>query len=137
MKKGSLVWYTVGVTVFLAGMMLNVGESFQISPAMAGTFPKMDVKIAHVIPLETSAQKGCLKFAELMKERTGGAVNVQVFPNGQLGSEKDMVEQVRNGLIHMAVTGGTFLANIDGWGAIGVFAMPYVLKAATEEGNSR
>jgi tripartite ATP-independent transporter DctP family solute receptor len=86
-----------------------------------------------VITVETSINKGAVRFAALMKERTGGAVNVQVFPNGQLGSEKDIVEQVRNGLIHMAVIGGTFLANIDGWGAMGVFAMPYVMKATTEE----
>jgi len=103
------------------------------APATAGTFPKMEIKFAHVIPAETSINQGALRFAALMKERTGGAVTVQVFPNGQLGSEKDITEQVRNGLIHMAAVGGTFVANIDGWGAMGVFAMPYVMKAATEE----
>ncbi len=30
-----------------------------------------------------------------MKERTGGAVNVQVFPNSQLGNEKDITEQIK------------------------------------------
>ena len=68
-----------------------------------------------------------------LEKFTGGAINVQVFPNGQLGSEKDIVEQVRNGLIHMAVIGEAFLSNIDGWGPIGVFALPYVLKPTTEE----
>jgi tripartite ATP-independent transporter DctP family solute receptor len=115
------------------GALLSVACGVAALPAGAGTFPKMEVKLAHVIPVETSVNKGSLKFAELMKERTGGAMAVQVFPNGQLGSEKDIVEQVRNGLIHMAVIGGTFLANIDGWGAMGVLAMPYVMKAATEE----
>src|SRR5512138_1689479 len=112
--------------IVLAGLVCAVR-------AAAATLPKMDIKFAHVIPAETSINQGALKFAALMKERTGGAVNVQVFPNGQLGSEKDIVEQVRNGLIHMAAVGGTFVANIDGWGAMGVFAMPYVMKAATEE----
>lgn len=121
--------------VGLALMLVFAGTICTPRESLSGTtnFPKMDIKLAHVIPAETSVNKGALKFAELMKERTGGAVNVQVFPNGQLGSEKDIVEQVRNGLIHMATIGGTFLANIDGWGAMGVFAMPYILKAATED----
>ena len=123
------------ISAGLAAAMLLAGGIFAPREAASGTpsFPKMVIKLADVIPVETSVNKGAAKFAELMKERTGGAVTVQIFPNGQLGSEKDIVEQVRNGMIHMAVIGGTFLANIDGWGAIGVFAMPYVMKAATEE----
>ena len=128
-------WSPVRVAkrVMLSAILVCAVLGLATLPAAGGTFPKMDVKLAHVIPVETSLNKGAVKFSELMKERTGGAVTVQVFPNGQLGSEKDIVEQVRNGLIHMAVIGGTFLANIDGWGAIGVFAMPYVMKTATEE----
>ena len=69
----------------------------------------MDIKLAHVIPVETSVNKGSLKFSELMKERTGGASMSRCFPTASSGSEKDIVEQVRNGLIHMATIGGTFL----------------------------
>ena len=129
MKPHSLLSIGLAALIVLAGMTLAARDASSGTP----NFPKMDVKVAHVIPVETSINKGAVRFAALMKERTGGAVNVQVFPNGQLGSEKDIVEQVRNGLIHMAVIGGTFLANIDGWGAMGVFAMPYVMKATTEE----
>jgi TRAP-type transport system periplasmic protein len=119
-------------SVWLSVFILAAGLTC-VAPVAAGTFPKMEIKFAHVIPSETSINQGALRFAALIKERTGGAVTVQVFPNGQLGSEKDITEQVRNGLIHMAAVGGTFVANIDGWGAMGVFAMPYVMKAETEE----
>jgi len=119
----------LALTILFAGLILSPRESVSGTPS----FPKMDIKLAHVIPAETSINQGALKFSALLKERTGGAVNVQVFPNGQMGSEKDMVEQVRNGLIHMAVTGEAFLSNIDGWGPIGVFALPYVLKPSTED----
>ena len=129
MKRSGLLRVGLVAVILFAGIILNPPQVFSGTP----NFPKMDIKMAHVIPVETSINKGSMRFAALMKERTGGAVNVQIFPNGQLGSEKDIVEQVRNGLIHMAVVGGTFVANIDGWGAMGVFAMPYILKAATEE----
>ncbi|MCJ7709163.1 MAG: TRAP transporter substrate-binding protein, partial [Anaerolineales bacterium] len=76
---------------------------------------------------------GSVKFAELMKERTGGAVTVDVFPTNQLGSEKDMLEQVKNGVIHISLTGPSMLGQFKGWGPIGVLGMPYVLKGNTED----
>jgi len=128
MREHTALFLPLLIALLLVGLCVPV-----IAGAGSPSFPKVDIKLGHVIPAETSINKGALKFAELMKERTGGAVNVQVFPNGQLGSEKDIVEQVRNGLIHMAVIGEAFLSNIDGWGPIGVFALPYVLKPTTEE----
>ena len=104
------------------------------TPAAAGTaFPKMDVKLGHSGVVDMSYHKGSVKFAELMKERTGGAVTVHVFPANQLGSEKDMLEQVRNGVIHISLTGPSMLAQFKGWGPIGVLSMPYVLKGNTED----
>jgi len=104
------------------------------TPAAAGTaFPKMDVKLGHSGVVDMSYHKGSVKFAELMKERTGGAITVHVFPANQLGSEKDMLEQVRNGVIHISLTGPSMLAQFKGWGPIGVLSMPYVLKGNTED----
>jgi len=103
------------------------------TPAKAGEFPQMDIKLGHSGVLEMSYHKGSLKFAELMKERTNGAVTVHVFPANQLGSEKDMVEQVKNGVIQIALTGPAMLAQFQGWGPIGVLGMPYVIRGNTED----
>ncbi len=104
------------------------------APAAASvTFPKMDIKLGHAGVLDMSYHKGSVKFSELMKERTGGNVNVQVFPNSQLGSEKDMLEQVKNGVIQISLTTPVMLANYEGWGPIGVAAMPYIVKGNTDE----
>ena len=61
--------------------------------------------------------RGVERFAQLVKERTGGAVTVQIFPASQLGSEKDFVEQVKTGVIEMALTGPMNIAVYDGVGA--------------------
>jgi tripartite ATP-independent transporter DctP family solute receptor len=103
------------------------------TPANAGEFPKMQLKLGHVGVVDMSYHKGSLKFAELIKERTGGAITVDVFPDSQLGSEKDMLEQVKNGVIHMSLTGPSMLAQFKGWGPIGVLSMPYVLKGDSED----
>ena len=126
------------LVLLLASALSLAGLTFapREATAAAPSFPKMEIKLAHIIAVETSIHAGSMKFAELMKERTGGAVNVQVFPNSQLGNEKDVTEQVRNGMIQMAVIGIPFLANLNGWGPLGVIQMPFVLKQDTEEAQN-
>jgi len=128
MERRWLKWMTT------VGLVIGVFVVLGAVPASAGAaFPKMDVKLGHSGVVDMSYHKGSVKFAELMKERTGGAVTVHVFPANQLGSEKDMVEQVKNGVIHISLTGPSMLAQFKGWGPIGVLGMPYVLKGNTED----
>ncbi len=105
----------------------------QAPASQAGKFPKMDVRLGHVNNTEASWHKGNLRFADLVRERTGGAVNIQIFPNSQLGNEKDLIEQVKNGVIEMSMPSGGMLAVFDGWQPLGVFGMPYIFKGDTEE----
>ena len=50
--------------------------------------------------------------SEAIRKDTGGKVNIRIFPNGQLGSDTDMVSQVRSGAIDMLTTPGVVLANL-------------------------
>ena len=47
-----------------------------------------------------------------VKEKSGGRLEIQSFPNGQLGSGKDMMESVSAGALHLTT---------DGAGALGAF----------------
>ena len=50
--------------------------------------------------------------AKDVREKTGGRIDIQVFPNSQLGSGKEMIEMVSGGALHMTT---------DGAGALGAF----------------
>jgi tripartite ATP-independent transporter DctP family solute receptor len=52
------------------------------------------------------------KFRELLEAKTGGAVKVHVFPNGTLGHEREIVQQVQEGLIDLMVSGTAI------WGSV-------------------
>jgi TRAP-type transport system periplasmic protein len=103
--------------------------------AYGGTpsFPKVDIKLGHAMATETSSHQGTLKFAELVKQRTGGAVNVQVFPAGQLGGDNDLLDQLKNSVIQMMALGGPALAGLRGWEPVGVFTLPFLFKGDNEE----
>ncbi|MFZ4289470.1 sialic acid TRAP transporter substrate-binding protein SiaP [Variovorax sp. HJSM1_2] len=52
------------------------------------------------------------RVAKEVKEKSGGRIDVQLFPNSQLGSGKDMIE---------AVSAGALQLTTDGAGALGAF----------------
>lgn len=127
-KKGIL-----GLAI-VAAILLALGA---VHPAAAGTFAKTNIRFAHTGVPGIPFHEGVERFAQLVKERTGDAVTVQIFPASQLGSEKDFVEQVKTGVIEMALTGPMNIAVYDGWGPAGVLAMPYILQGRTEEELAR
>ncbi|CAN5457405.1 TRAP transporter substrate-binding protein [soil metagenome] len=49
---------------------------------------------------------------EKIKTETNGRVNISIFPNGQLGSDTDMLSQVRSGGIDFLTMPGVVLANL-------------------------
>lgn len=58
---------------------------------------------------------GTLRIQEAAKQigkDTGGKVDLQVYPNSQLGSEPDMISQVRSGAIDIMSTAGTNLQTL-------------------------
>jgi tripartite ATP-independent transporter DctP family solute receptor len=65
---------------------------------------KYNFKLAHVITANTPIDVGAKKFAELVKQRTNGQVEIKVFPAGQLGGERAIIEGVQLGTIEMSFT---------------------------------
>lgn len=53
---------------------------------------------------DSNYAKGLYQFEELAEKYSEGKVDVQVFPGGQLGDERDMVEGVAMGSIEMCLT---------------------------------
>jgi tripartite ATP-independent transporter DctP family solute receptor len=71
------------------------------APAFAA---KYNFKLAHVITAGTPIDVAANKFAELVKQRTNGQVEIKVFPAGQLGGERAIIEGVQLGTIEMSFT---------------------------------
>lgn len=66
------------------------------------------------------------RFAELARERTGGAVELQIFPAGQLGGERENAEGMRLGSIQGA---DSTLAALSQWVPEGqIFDMPFIFR---------
>lgn len=65
-------------------------------------------------------------FRTLAEEATGGAVTVRVFPSGTLGQEREVVQQLQEGLVDFMVSGTAI------WGSVApklqVFDFPFMWR---------
>lgn len=61
-----------------------------------------------------------------VEEATNGAVDVQVFNRGQLGSQRAVIEGLQTGTVEAVITPADFFAGVDA--RMGVFSFPFLFK---------
>lgn len=71
------------------------------------------VKFNHLIQVESPQHKAALHFEKLVEERSGGRVDVQVFPAAQLGGMRESAEGVQMGSIEMTLSPTSMLGNFS------------------------
>ncbi len=111
---------TVLKSVAAAGL---VGLGSKTATAQSGTF---NYKIGSNVPTTHPIAIRLNEAAAKIKTATDGKVNIGIFPNGQLGSDTDMLSQVRSGGLEMLTGPGVVLSNLVPMAALnGVgFAFP-------------
>ena len=62
-------------------------------------------------PNTSNYYKGALAIASEVKKATKGRIEIQVFPSGQLGNEREMVEGAMMGTVDMWSAANSVLAN--------------------------
>lgn len=88
----------------VAGRRALIAGVLGIALAGAAT-AQTEIKIGHGHTEQHSFHLAMEKFAELLEEKAPGEFDVAVFANSQLGSEREMQEQLTFGTLEMTVTG--------------------------------
>lgn len=71
----------------------------------------MVLKLGHVANLEQPYHLAAELFAKNVKERTNGEIEIQVFPNSQLGGQRDLLEGLQLGTVDISLTSSATLGN--------------------------
>ena len=70
------------------------------------------------------------RFAKLVEAYTGGEITLALFPNGQLGSEQETVQNCRLGTLDFSVAA---INNITPFSpSVGLFTLPYLILSVDE-----
>lgn len=82
------------------------------------------LRAGHSANLSEPYQKGLEKFAEVVERETNGEVTVQIFPNNQLGNEREMIEGLLLGTLDIAVPTNGVLTNFVS--ELSIFDLPFL-----------
>jgi tripartite ATP-independent transporter DctP family solute receptor len=74
--------------------------------------------------------QAAIRAAQEVKEKTGGLIEIQSFPSGQLGGSRDMVEAVASGALTMVTEGGALIGQF--LPQISIIEAPYIWKDAAQ-----
>jgi tripartite ATP-independent transporter DctP family solute receptor len=84
------------------------------------------LKLAHGLDISHPVHKAMVFMAERVKEKSGGRMEVQVFPSEQLGNEKECIEALQLGYLAMTKTSS---APMEGFvPQMQVFGIPYLFR---------
>jgi tripartite ATP-independent transporter DctP family solute receptor len=109
----------LGATAGLAA----ISVAGPVRPARAA---EITLKWGHPMPLQHPVNLRAMEAVEKIRQQTGGRVDIQVFPDNQLGGDSDMTNQVRNGAIHFYTAAGVVIGPLVP--AIGIINMAFAFK---------
>lgn len=89
-------------------------------------FAQKTLRLAHLnpeSPFDSHSGAMAAVFKSLVETGTNGSIRVQLFPNGQLGKDDEVIQQVRDGLVQSAISSAGGIASH--YNMVGVFDMPF------------
>ncbi|HYU18989.1 MAG TPA: DctP family TRAP transporter solute-binding subunit [Chloroflexota bacterium] len=103
------------------------------APAQPASAPSMTLKFSHVVARDTPKHKAAEEFGRLLKQKSNGKIELQVFANSELYKDGEEIEALQTGAIHFIAPGTDKYGVIDGqWEAT---ALPYLFT--TEDAASK
>jgi tripartite ATP-independent transporter DctP family solute receptor len=126
----------MGTTLLLSACNTSNTAKNQESNASGSSdgYEKTTIRLAYNLPQDHHISKGIEQFAKDVTEKSDGAVNVQVYPAGQLLSDKDMNQSILTGGVEMGVNSATLWASTVP--AMGIFDVPYVFTNYEKAGEA-
>lgn len=98
-----------------------------------GLSERIIIKFSHVVAENTPKGLTVERFAQLVKDKTHGRVEVQVFPNSVLHSEKTEISALQNGEVQMIAPAFSHLSSmIPAWA---VLELPYLFRTQEDVEN--
>lgn len=82
--------------------------------------------LAHTLPQTHPVHKGILEFKRVLNEKSEGKMDVKIFPDGQLGSEREVLELLQIGSVAVTKVSAATLSNfVPEYHVLGV---PYLFR---------
>ncbi|WP_142783409.1 TRAP transporter substrate-binding protein [Changchengzhania lutea] len=82
--------------------------------------------LGHTLPQTHPVHKGILEFQKSLEQKSGGTLKVKIFPDGQLGSEREVLELLQIGSVAITKVSAATLSNfVPEYHVLGI---PYLFR---------
>lgn len=116
MKKIILLWFSVC-------LVLAMSAGCKKEDAAR---PEVVLKLGHGLDITHPVHKAMVYMAEKVAEKSRGRMKVEIFPNEQLGTEKELIEALQLGYLAMTKTSS---APMEGFvPEMKIFGIPYLFR---------
>jgi len=97
------------------------------APSAGGKKAEYLIKVGHVVDETNAMHRGIVLFKDEVEEKSGGRIAVEIYPNGVLGGDSDLVDAVKMGVIQMSGPATTVLVQYVP--EFGVLDMPFLFSS--------
>ena len=89
---------------------------------------KVEISIGHIYNTNHNEAMALEALKKRLAEESDGRIELKIFPSSQLGSEREMAEQVALGTLDMGLSDGPTWSNALNVPELAVFGLPYLYK---------
>ncbi|GLO62664.1 C4-dicarboxylate ABC transporter substrate-binding protein [Vibrio sp. MACH09] len=90
------------------------------------TYAATTLKLSHNQDRTHPVHKSMQYMADEVKKLTDGEVKIRIYPNGQLGTQRESMELMQNGALDMAKSNASEMESFEP--AYGAFNIPYIFR---------
>lgn len=94
-------------TTFAALAAISLGAALPVGAAGA---QERTVRVGHGVPEDSALHQGFVRFKELVEEKSDGALEVVIFPNQQLGGDRELIEGLQFDSVDVTAVSATNIA---------------------------
>ncbi|RAZ81181.1 TRAP transporter substrate-binding protein [Planococcus halotolerans] len=124
-KKGFTI-ASLGLSSML--LLAACGEdSASSSSSVGGEAEAVSLRLAHNQGEDHPIHTSLVELTDLAAEKSDDSVEIELFPNGQLGDERGVIELVKSGTLDMAKVSASALESFDS--NYSIFSLPYVFQS--------
>ena len=109
------------------GQSNTAGSSNPEAKESAASDKPIVIKFGHHLADSHSLSEQVVKFADLVKEKSGGQMTVEIFSNGQIGDQRDLLEGLKLGTVNMSMGDAGLVSNY--YPAMGILDLPYIFDS--------
>ena len=128
-KNWGILFIVTFIVAFLVACNSTEGESNSKANTgdVSGTYV---IKAGHAASEEHFAQGTFEKFKEIVEENSDGRIKVEIYPNGQVGGEREMIEALQIGNLTMAAPSSSVVTAFSP--SMYLWDLPFLFKDATQ-----